>query len=153
MKKALKILFESITLFYLNFFYFKSSCIILIRMLEPLRHVLNSKEIILASASARRKEIFEMCFALKPKVLVSTFPEDLNKADFPNSFDYAIENSKIKALEVAEQLKNKDDWLFVVGADTVVVLENTIYEKPVDKKDAFRILKLFVKSYHILLLI
>jgi hypothetical protein len=37
------------------------------------------------------------------KIIPSTFAEDLDKSQFASPFDYVIENSKIKALEVANQ--------------------------------------------------
>lgn len=57
-----------------------------------------------------------------------------------NFFSYEkIENLAYnKALEVA---KNITEPALVVGADTVVVLENTILGKPKDKEEAYKMLK------------
>ena len=45
-------------------------------------------------------------------------------------------------------LKSQKDWLFLIGADTVVVMNNKIYEKPADKQDAFEMLKRFSNQTH-----
>ena len=41
---------------------------------------------------------------------------------------------------MAKTIQN-EDWLLIIGADTVVELDNLIYEKPKDKQDAFDMLK------------
>lgn len=42
---------------------------------------------------------------IKVKVIPSQFKEDLNKANFKSPIDYAVEYSRLKALEVAETIK------------------------------------------------
>lgn len=116
-------------------------------MLEPIRHVLNTSKIILASASPRRKEILEECLGIRPDIRPSTFAEDLDKSLFADAGDYVMENARIKALEVARKHYD-DEWLCVIGADTIVELNNTIIEKPADKADAFRILKSLANGKH-----
>ncbi|XP_053313330.1 probable bifunctional dTTP/UTP pyrophosphatase/methyltransferase protein isoform X2 [Spea bombifrons] len=56
--------------------------------------------------------------------------------------EYAVETAKQKALEVARRmhLKHLKTPDIVIGADTIVTLENTILEKPVDKQDAYNML-------------
>jgi septum formation protein len=70
--------------------------------------------------------------------LPSNFSEDLDKSLFPTPVDYVLENSRVKTTTVAQNLKN--DWYLIIGADTVVVLDEKIYEKPADKEDAFKML-------------
>lgn len=109
-------------------------------MLAPLRYSLKSKTIILASGSARRKEILEKNLGLDILVVPSKFPEDLDKSKFKTPADYVVENSRLKVVDVNNNLKT-NDWFMMIGADTVVFLDNIIYEKPVDKNDAFNMLK------------
>lgn len=93
------------------------------------------KKIVLASGSPRRKEIFKT-LDIDFEVIPSSYEEKLEN----NVFSYQkIENLAYnKALFVAKTIK--EDAL-VVGADTVVVLNNNILGKPKDKTDAFNMLK------------
>ena len=93
------------------------------------------KKIILASGSPRRKEIFKT-LGINFEIIPSTFDENLED----NIFNYKkIENLAYnKALTVA---KNISEPALIVGADTVVVLDNKILGKPKDKQEAFFMLK------------
>lgn len=88
-------------------------------------------QIILASASPRRVQIINEILGLCAMVVPSTFPEDLDKKMFSPE-EYVMENARRKALEVYERLEA--EWSFppslVVGADTVVILDDEILEKP-----------------------
>jgi septum formation protein len=44
--------------------------------------------------------------------------------------------------------QSQEDWLLIIGSDTIVVMDEKIYEKPADKEDAFRILKLLSGRSH-----
>ncbi|SHG88158.1 septum formation protein [Tepidibacter thalassicus DSM 15285] len=50
-----------------------------------------------------------------------------------------------KALDVANKVEEND---IVIGADTVVVLDNQIFGKPVDEDNAFDMLKKLSGKYH-----
>ncbi|KAJ3320820.1 hypothetical protein HDV06_004831 [Boothiomyces sp. JEL0866] len=89
---------------------------------------------VLASGSPRRKEILER-LGLKFTVQVSDFPENLPKNLAPQ--DYVLQTATAKTQSVYEQ--NKD--ALVIGADTVVILEDKILEKPSSKENAFEMLK------------
>lgn len=87
-------------------------------MLEHLPH-LASKQIVLASASPRRLQLLQMV-GIAPKVVTSTFAEDLSKSDFKGAAEYAVATSRGKAIEVAERLQTAHDAFdLVIGADTV----------------------------------
>ncbi|KAJ7327748.1 hypothetical protein OS493_026626 [Desmophyllum pertusum] len=109
-------------------------------MLEPLLEALSSQRLILASASPRRCEILRK-IGLKFDVIPSTFEETLDKSAFKHPYEYVLENSKQKALEVAGRVDKSDKANLIIGADTVVVLNETILEKPKDKHNAFSMLK------------
>ncbi|KRZ77295.1 N-acetylserotonin O-methyltransferase-like protein [Trichinella papuae] len=132
-------------------------------MFSKLLPGLNNKEIILASASPRREEILKK-LKLPFKVVTSKFAEDLDKSlYFGRPGDYVIDNASFKAEDVASQLSNQclkiclfpyiqhftlDTVKLVIGCDTVVVFGGKIYEKPVDKNDAIRMLHDFSGREH-----
>ena len=62
-------------------------------MLLPHLEELNSKRVILASASVNRKSIIEKS-GLKFEISASTFEEDLPHSDFPSSTAYVVETSR-----------------------------------------------------------
>ncbi|MBE7092150.1 MAG: septum formation protein Maf [Clostridiales bacterium] len=90
--------------------------------------------LILASNSPRRKEILEL-MGLEFKIIPAK-----NETEIPNNIPIKKGVEKVaflKAQEVFEKNKNAT----VIGADTVVVLEDEILGKPKNKKDAFSMLK------------
>ncbi|ELU04327.1 hypothetical protein CAPTEDRAFT_117136 [Capitella teleta] len=117
-------------------------------MLEPLMHRLATQRIVLASGSPRRKLILEN-IGLKFEVVPSTFEENLRKEDFEFPFDYVKETAKGKALEVAKRLaKDARPPDLIIGSDTVVTMDNKIYEKPVDKEHAFQMISSYMGRSH-----
>lgn len=101
------------------------------------------KEIILASASPRRKEILEQV-GINPTIIVSNAVEN-TKANTPA--EYVEKLSILKAEDVANQIKEKEEFV-LIAADTVVVRDNKILEKPVDEEDAHRILSSLQGNVH-----
>ena len=93
------------------------------------------KKIILASGSPRRREILKNA-GLDFEVHPSGYEEVLNDDVFtPEKIENLAYN---KASYVAEEIKEN---AVIIGADTVVVLNNKILTKPHDKKDAYIMLK------------
>uniref|UniRef100_A0A6Q2ZB94 Acetylserotonin O-methyltransferase-like n=1 Tax=Esox lucius TaxID=8010 RepID=A0A6Q2ZB94_ESOLU len=110
-------------------------------LMNPVISKLTGKLVVLASSSPRRLEILTNV-GLRFEVVPSWFKETLDKRLFETPHEYAVENAKLKALEVAKRmpykhLKTPD---IVIGADTVVTVDGLILEKPVDKQDAYRML-------------
>ena len=111
-------------------------------MLEPLRYILDKSTIVLASASPRRREILTnqgLSFVVRP----SHVEENLDKNNYQGKpFDYTVDTAALKADDVYEKVTSEfpNGPLLVIGCDTVVTLENRIYEKPKDKDDACRML-------------
>lgn len=110
-------------------------------------------QIILASASPRRKELleqigleFEICPAKGEEIITKTIPEEV-----------VMELSKQKAEEVAalvssfgenhKEITTPSDIL-VIGADTVVAYGGKILGKPVDEADAKRMLTMLSGNTH-----
>ena len=86
------------------------------------------KQIILASASPRRKELMQkhgFNFAIEPSgAAEGDSPEDCVKT--------AIANAKLKALDISKKHPNS----VVLGADTIVVLDGKLFGKPKDLRGA-----------------
>ena len=90
-------------------------------------------KMILASSSPRRAEILK---DYKLEIIPSPYVENHTKTAF--SYDYVENLAYNKAKAVADKIKEP---ALVIGADTVVVLNNEILEKPEDERDAFLMLK------------
>ena len=90
-------------------------------------------KIVLASSSPRRADILK---DYKLDIIPSPYVEKHTKADF--SYAYVENLAYNKALAVLPLLKEQ---AIVVGADTVVVLDKEILEKPKSREDAFLMLK------------
>ncbi|NXD21965.1 ASML protein, partial [Spelaeornis formosus] len=110
-------------------------------VLNPVLGKLVSKRVVLASASPRRQEILTNV-GLRFEVVPSWFKETLEKSSFTAPYEYAVETAKQKALEVANRMHVKHLITpdVVIGADTIVSVDEQILEKPVDKQDAYRML-------------
>lgn len=90
--------------------------------------------IILASQSPRRLELMKMAgleFEVKSKNVDETHPEGVAVEDIP------VFLARKKAQSFKSELK---EGQLVVGADTVVLLNGKIYEKPLDREHAIAML-------------
>lgn len=92
-----------------------------------------SKKIILASNSPRRLELMKMAgleFTVASKNVDEIHPEGITLNAIPEFL--AAKKAKAFLPEITDEI--------VIGADTVVILENKIYEKPKDREDAIKML-------------
>ena len=103
---------------------------------------MQTKKIILASASPRRRELlaqagyeFEIQVSHKEEIYVSETPDEIVK-----------ELALLKAKDIAEQ--NDVENMIVIGADTVVAHKGAILGKPKSKEDAFEMIKGFQGDKH-----
>lgn len=103
---------------------------------------MQSKKIILASASPRRRELlaqagyeFEIEVSHKEEVYISETPDEIVK-----------ELALLKAKDIAEQNDAKN--MIVIGADTVVAHKGAILGKPKSKDEAFEMIKGFQGDKH-----
>lgn len=96
------------------------------------------KKIILGSASPRRRELmaqigleFEVVVSKKEEHYESTIPEEIVK-----------ELALMKAENVTSELEAKRQLkdMVIIGADTIVVLDDQILGKPRDEEEAFEML-------------
>jgi septum formation protein len=98
--------------------------------------------IILASSSARRKEIFKQ-LGIKAEIMVATIEETILKTPV----ETVICNATKKATWVFENQKIYGESV-VLGFDTLVFLEDKILGKPTDKKDSIEMLKSLSGKWH-----
>ena len=96
--------------------------------------------LILASASPRRHELLEAA-GIPHTVRPSHIPEIRHPNESPIEFVRRIAEEKARAVECAP-----DD--IVLGADTVVCLDDEVFGKPLDDPDAARMLRLLSGRDH-----
>lgn len=103
---------------------------------------MQTKKIILASASPRRRELlaqagyeFEIQVSHKEETYTSETPNEIVK-----------ELALLKAKDIAEQNDAKN--MIVIGADTVVAHKGMILGKPKSKDDAYEMIKGFQGDKH-----
>lgn len=103
---------------------------------------MQTKKIILASASPRRRELlaqagyeFDIQVSHKEEVYISETPDEIVK-----------ELALLKAKDIAEQNDAKN--MIVIGADTVVAHKGAILGKPKSKEDAFDMIRAFQGDKH-----
>ncbi len=100
-------------------------------------------KVILASASERRKELLSRIVS-DFEVRVSDFDEDSVQVN--NDIETYVKSlSQGKAKSVAA---NCSENSIIIGADTIVVIDNKVLGKPKDKNDAFRMLKALSNNVH-----
>jgi len=96
--------------------------------------------LILASASPRRRQLLEM-LGIPVEVRPSQVPEVRKTGEGPR--DYALRLAHDKATAVPGDL--------VLAADTIVVLDDELLEKPLDEDDAVRmLLRLQGRTHHVI---
>lgn len=96
---------------------------------------------ILASSSPRRAEI------LKDKYIFEIIPSPYEEVHATTVFSYGyVENLAYNKAKAVIPLVNEES--FIIGADTVVVLDGQILEKPKDKEDAKRMLRKLSNREH-----
>lgn len=99
--------------------------------------------IILASGSPRRKEIlhnagyeFEIIKSEKEEIITKTIPADVVK-----------ELSIVKAKDVETKVSNNEDYM-IIGADTVVSVDDQILGKPHSRDDAYNMISRLTGREH-----
>lgn len=93
----------------------------------------DDRSIILASASPRRLALCER-IGFEPIVEVSDIAEARDPSEMPA--DYTRRLAREKASDVARRLDGEPGPEWILAADTIVVLEHDVLEKPVDEDDA-----------------
>ena len=101
----------------------------------------NNYKIILASKSPRRAEILKM-IRINFKVTPSKSKEEINTKREKN--EIAINISKAKAEKISYKFPND----IIIGADTIVVLNEKIFGKPKDINESKKMLKTLSGNSH-----
>jgi MAF protein len=100
-----------------------------------MKNLLSNYRLILASKSPRRKELLERSnipFTIRTLEVEEIYPESLPKSE-------VAEYLAILKAEAARP--NLGEQEIVLGADSIVILQDTIYGKPKDVEDAHYILR------------
>lgn len=97
--------------------------------------------LILASASPRRRELLTQA-----GLVFDVEPADIDESRRPD--EAASTYVQRLALEKAEAIHARFPKATVLGADTTVVLDNEIFNKPADTADAARMLRLLSGRTH-----
>ncbi|MBS1684821.1 MAG: septum formation protein Maf [Bacteroidetes bacterium] len=103
---------------------------------------MTKRKIILASKSPRRSELMRMAgfaFEVRSKDVPEIHPANTQPEDVPAYL------AKLKASALLPELQ--DDEL-LVGADTIVILDGKVYEKPTDREDAIRMISALCGHTH-----
>src|SRR3954471_2408784 len=90
--------------------------------------------LILASASPRRAELLR-CAGIPFTVDVADIAEDAKAGETP------VQHAERLAQEKAEVVAKRNQGKIVLGADTIVVVDDHILGKPCDRADAARMLR------------
>jgi septum formation protein len=104
-------------------------------------HPQKKPELILASSSPRRQELLRG-IGIKFQVHAANINEDQLPGEAP--IDYALRLAREKAEAVAAKYPQS----YVLGADTIVVLNGEVLGKPKDQLDAARMLRLLSGRQH-----
>jgi nucleoside triphosphate pyrophosphatase len=100
-----------------------------------------TQPLILASSSPRRQELLR-----EAGIAIEVHPAHIAEEPKPGEapLDYALRLAQEKAMAVAASFPGR----FVLGADTIVVVGDQLLEKPRDREDAVRMLRLLSGRGH-----
>jgi len=101
--------------------------------------------IILASSSPRRQDILKM-LNIPFQVISPNIDEDYSQTKTP--FKVAEQFAKAKIQAVLRMMPPKQVIPWVLSADTVIIMNNKIYGKPVDNEQAFDFISKFQGKTH-----
>lgn len=103
-------------------------------------------ELVLASASPRRRELLQLLD--RPfQVVVTHVPEQREVGESPTDYVRRLARTKAAAgLALWRQQQHSD--AIVIGADTIVALADTVLEKPQDENDFRRMMTLLSNRTH-----
>ena len=107
-------------------------------------------KIILASKSGVRKEILDK-YKIENEVIVSNVDEDEVKESLLSEGADPLSISKNLAEIKSIKVSNKNPDRYVLGADSVISLNEELINKPNSRKEAFSILKKLNNSIHFLI--
>jgi len=104
---------------------------------------MNTRKLILASASPRRKQLMEglgIPFEIEPRHADESFPEELEKEQIP------LFLAEKKSLAFSED--ELTDGRIILTSDTIVWVNGHVLNKPGDEEDAKRMLRILSGNMH-----
>lgn len=101
---------------------------------------INARGVILASGSAGRAKLCAQ-MGLKYEVILSGFAEDADWRTFSSPEEYALFNARQKLARIESDK-------IIIAADTIISLDNKVYEKPVDRAEAMQMMRDFSGRTH-----
>ena len=107
-------------------------------------------KVILASKSGVRKIILDK-YKVENEVIASNVDEDEIKESLLSEGASPLEISKNLAEIKSIHVSNKNPYRLVIGADSVISLDNELINKPNSRDEAFKILKKLNNSKHYLI--
>jgi len=105
---------------------------------------MNTTNIYLASASARRYEILQLMGITKLQTIASNIEEIQHSGETPLTYSARISLEKAKSA----QIQLKQDNIIIIAADTEVVITDKILGKPRDYEHAFTMLQHLRNKQH-----
>jgi septum formation protein len=105
-----------------------------------MKNIMNTN-LILASASPRRKELLEL-LQIPFEVIVSEIEEIVNEQLHPAEMVQSLAHQK------AASVAKKNQSSFVIGSDTLVVYEGRMLGKPTDENEAIQMLQMISGKTH-----
>ena len=119
----------------------------------PLLEDINDRmNVILASASPRRRELLTLMGLKNFRVVKSDFAEDLDQSIYPDAVSYCLDTAIAKAADVVSSIEKSDGYqrkgTILIGSDTIVEIEGKILEKPKDVEDAYKMISILSGQTH-----
>ena len=102
-----------------------------------------NKKLILASSSPRRKDLLNL-LGLEYEIIKPEDHVEENSEFNGSSISYVEDTAYLKARHVADKIKDA----IVIGADTIVVIDNQILGKPADEQEAQQMLQTLSDRWH-----
>jgi len=103
---------------------------------------LSNYKIVLGSGSPRRQELIEhlrLPYSIRVSDVEEIIPDGMNPYDVPAYL------SELKSDHLAHTMTDHE---LIITADTIVILDDQILGKPVDRNDAYRMIKLMSGRAH-----
>jgi septum formation protein len=104
-------------------------------------------KIILASASPRRNEMLKNLNIPFEKIVAPAEEMGHEAMEKYSVEEIAVRNAYAKARGAADLISDSKEYI-VIGADTIVVIDNVILGKPVDEEDARRMIGILAGRTH-----
>lgn len=104
----------------------------------------DSAPLVLASASPRRRELLDQ-IGVRYRVLVHDTDETLLPAETPDAYVSRLARQKAASVNALPEIFGRRP---VLGADTIVVCDNTVLGKPLNQADAARMLGMLSARRH-----